>query len=754
MKNFLFSILSIFLAISALSCIKQGPTTQYASSPQFAAAYVYDEDQSQTSLALLDSTPEHFNSAFTARKLAVSEIPFNDFASDFAKLRDSNRRSQSMKKLRPEADVLVLVELKAVFYSQLGGRYRWDVKANISLTDPNSHLTLTDNFSLPAVLMFAHEKGDTAINTVKEEIARRLGSILDSYMRGKDVAPAQSSAPLSTEPPSAPPATDAAPQPELSPDIDAASPQAGAPAAKAVYFVLVDRFFNAQKSNDQAIDPHDPNAWHGGDIAGVTQKLDYLENLGITDIWLSPIFLTAQDNFFGHGAFHAYWTYDLNRLEPRFGTEDELRTLAREAQKRGIGIILDFVVNHVGYQSPWVKERPSWFHTPKTIQNWDDPQELVQGEVHGLPDLNQDNPEVYSYLKNAANKWLQIPNIVGFRLDAVKHVPLSFWQKFNTELARAHKNLTLLAEMFDGSPYKVTQTQQQGAFTNMFDFPLAFALRDVFCEHKSLANLASVIDNDRIYQNPASMVTFVDNHDMPRLASLCKTNAEVQNALTTLLALRGLPSIYYGTESALKGSKEPENRADMDFANTPNFSVIQNGLKLRRTHPVLVSGKTAILHFSPQTLIIARENTQEQALILINQATQTTELPLPEGSWTNTAGRSAAKTLPLAPQSVQILTRTRQASLIDTSKKRLSFSIQEPSGTYAIVGSAPEFGLWNPDKGLKINAGERVNLELPSQSVVSYKLVRQKPDGSWEWEQGPNRELFTSAASKDYRLKW
>ncbi|MFA5623537.1 MAG: alpha-amylase family glycosyl hydrolase [Bradymonadales bacterium] len=752
MKAYPIYILSVFLAFFALSCIQHGQAPQYVSTLNFAAAYVYDDIQNQSCLPLLDSSIDTLHLAFSERNLAASSIAMATYEDEFSRRQDSDRRLQSMRTMAPKADVRVLVELRASFYSQLSGRYRWDVKAKISLLDAAGQVRLGDEFNLPAVLMFSHEKGDAAIDSVKEEIARRLGSTLDSYMRGRD---AGVTSPVQESPKETQPVESSPPHETEAPSTDDGSPEAGDPLAKAVYFIMVDRFFNANKTNDKDSNLSDPNAWHGGDLAGVRERLDYLKDLGISAIWLSPIFLTAQSNFFGHGAFHAYWTYDLNSLEPRFGNERELVELAREAKKRGIGIILDFVVNHVGYGSPWVEERPHWFHKPITIENWDDPVELVTGQVHGLPDLNQSEPEVYDYLEKAAFKWLEIPNIVGYRLDAVKHVSVEFWSKLNNTLRAKYEDIVLLGEMFDGSPYKVTQTQKQGAFSHMFDFPLAFALRDVFCEGKSLGNLASVIDNDRIYEDPNSMVTFIDNHDMPRISSLCKQASDVQNALRALLALRGLPSIYYGTESGLVGEKEPDNRADMDFEHTPNFAIIREGLELRTKHPVLANGKTAVLYYDEGVLSIARENTKEQALVIINQTSREVSLSLAPGKWTQAySGVSRSAMTKVAPKSVQILTRTKLGSLIENKKRKINFVVDENSGEFAIVGSSPEFGLWNPDNGIKLKAKQNISVVLPSQSVISYKLVRKKSDASWEWEQGSNREIFTSASSNHYVLKW
>lgn len=521
---------------------------------------------------------------------------------------------------------------------------------------------------------------------------------------------------------------------------------ADVPPSEAIYFVLVDRFFNAQ-DNSADIDLFDKAGWHGGDLEGIRQKLPWLQALGITKLWLSPVYTTAHEKFFGNGAFHGYWTYDLNHIDPSFGTEDDLIALAKKAKEYGMELILDLVVNHVGYGSPLVEQKPNWFHPALTIENWDDLEQLVNRQVHGLPDLDQSNPEVYAYITNAAWKWLATPNVAGFRLDAVKHVDISFWSRFNQELKSGKKNIMLIGEYFDGDPKKVDEIQKNGKFTQMFDFPLSFALRDVFCENKSLAGLAGIVTNDRIYSNPNNMVTFIDNHDMPRFISLCHGDIDsMSRALRVMLAWRGIPSLYYGTEVPLAGENEPDNRADMDFNRADLYPVIQSALRMRSNEPVFAKGRTSILHYQPGFVVFARELREHQALIIINQGDTVQNYVLPPGKWRDAESRRMiAAVASIRPRTVQILlNKDMQKSIIDDSIKKVTFRVPNDGNTYAIVGSAPELGSWNPANAPK-TVSENV-IELPAQTVVSFKLVRIADDGAVTWADGDNRELFTDKA--------
>ena len=191
----------------------------------------------------------------------------------------------------------------------------------------------------------------------------------------------------------------------------AVSPPASTPASterpEVLYFVFVDRFANGDPSNDGDIDPTDLQAWHGGDLAGVRSRLDHLENLGVTRVWLSPVFASRQEDFHGWGAFHGYWITDPEKIEPRFGTEDELRALADDLHDRGMKLDLDMVWNHVAWEAPVRTDHPEWFHPDTPIEDWEDPLQRTQGWVHGLPALAQEQPEVAHWLSTISLAWLE-----------------------------------------------------------------------------------------------------------------------------------------------------------------------------------------------------------------------------------------------------------------------------------------------------------------------------------------------------------
>ena len=344
-----------------------------------------------------------------------------------------------------------------------------------------------------------------------------------------------------------------------------------AQAQELLYFALVDRFADGQPDPAGTTDRADPQAWHGGDLAGIQAHLDHLSALGVTRLWLSPVFHSRQDKFHGHGAFHGYWVQDLDRIEARLGGRRALRRLARAAQQADLGLVLDMVYNHVSFDSPLLEQRPAWFHTAESISDWNDPVQLVTGQVHGLPDLAQEREPVYRYLRDRSLRWARVADASGFRVDAVRHLPLDFLHRLSADLkARLGDDFWLLGEDFQGDPVALSQSFRDGGFDAMFDFPLRYAMIDVFCHDQPVGRLGSILSLDRLYDDPGGLVTFLDNHDLPRVASECGEDPRrVEAALLFQFAQRGIPAITYGTEWMLTGAGEPENRADIPWEKPP-----------------------------------------------------------------------------------------------------------------------------------------------------------------------------------------
>jgi glycosidase len=210
-----------------------------------------------------------------------------------------------------------------------------------------------------------------------------------------------------------------------------------------LYFVILDRFADGSGANNTNVDRNNPGGFHGGDLAGLTAQLDEIAELGATALWITPVArqidycppaqpptgVTVPGGWFEHCAFHGYWADDYQTLDPRFGTEAELKALIEAAHARGIKVLLDVVYNHVGYDARYLTEKPGWFRT-KPVDCAADP---LTCQVGGLPDFRTELPEVQDYLLDAQLGLASRTGLDGFRLDTVKHVEHEFWQRHRRE---------------------------------------------------------------------------------------------------------------------------------------------------------------------------------------------------------------------------------------------------------------------------------------------------------------------------------
>lgn len=367
-----------------------------------------------------------------------------------------------------------------------------------------------------------------------------------------------------------------------------------------LYFVMVDRFSNGDPSNDPPSDLRDPRAYHGGDFKGLQGKLDYLKNLGVTTLWISPPMKNQEKGY------HGYWPRDFYKVEEHFGTPQDLKELVKQAHEKGLKVIMDLVLNHTGYDHPWVKDPAyhQWFHHVGRIllpTRW----YIEHGNLAGLPDLAHENPKVASYLTDMAKFWINETGVDGFRIDAIKYINRTFLTTFVKEIQGfAGKEFLFLGEDFSGSPAHLAQYQKIGVQT-LFDFPLNVSLRSAIAEkgkpwltrfrealrerrHAPLLEtwrkatkragdmraFSKVFSKDHLYVDPKLLTVFVDNHDMTRFLDECggRHNTEkLKLALGLIFSVRGVPSVLYGTEAGMEGGNDPDNRRDMEWGKNPSL---------------------------------------------------------------------------------------------------------------------------------------------------------------------------------------
>jgi glycosidase len=448
------------------------------------------------------------------------------------------------------------------------------------------------------------------------------------------------------------------------------------------------------------------------------------------------------------GGYHGYWVEDLRQIEPAFGGEAALSGFASALHRRGMKLLLDLVLNHAAPDGRLVKEKPQWFHRRGGITNFDDPVQLVTGDVHGLPDFDQDQPEVYAYLLDSTLKWLRPGLADGLRLDAVKHMPRPFWRRFQADVkAAAGRDVFVLGEELEGDASKLSVAWKEGGFDALFDFPLGFALNDVFCRGAGPERLAAVLANDRLYPDPSALVTLLDNHDLPRVMTVCGGDEEkVRRALTVLLTFRGIPSLQQGTEVGLAGEKEPDNRRDMKFEKGALFAHLKKLLALRKAHSALSVGVPSVHELGPRFVALGRVAPGERAVIAVNSGDVAREVKLPGSGWMEVLTGQAGTQV--APGEVRVWVaggdfaaeaKSAEAQWrTGAQKRRVVFKL--PAGA-KVTGSGPELGFWTPGAAV-------TETSLPVGAAFEFKVVRGK-----EWEQHDNRVLFVPPGEGPLEVK-
>lgn len=407
-----------------------------------------------------------------------------------------------------------------------------------------------------------------------------------------------------------------------------------------IYFPLTDRFNDGDTSNNYLVDRAHPAGFWGGDLKGLTERLDYLKDIGATTIWLSPLADNTNEmrigDYHGYG-HHGYWIRDHYKVEEHQGDLDDAKRLVQEAHKRGLKVVLDVVLNHVGKDHPWLEnpEKTDWFHNHGPINDWDDPYQVIHGDLGGLPDLNQRHPDTYQYLLDNTAWWVKELGLDGVRLDAVKHIEHDFWRNFVPDLKEKldDPDLFVMGEVFHGDPRVVSEYQRAGV-DYVFDLPLYYTMREVFGQGQSMRKLGERLDEDRLYPEPDQLVTVLDNHDLPRFLSTAGNDGKqkLKQALAFLMSVRGVPSVYYGTESGFSGGHDPHNREMMDFEAEPELrAYFKEMTAMRKELEPLRRGEQKEMWRDDDVYAFSRCHNGQEIIAVFSQEAGNRNIPLREG---------------------------------------------------------------------------------------------------------------------------
>ena len=472
-----------------------------------------------------------------------------------------------------------------------------------------------------------------------------------------------------------------------------------------LYLVIPDRFANGETANDDpkrtgVLDRTKGRYYHGGDLRGLTARLPYLKDLGVTAIWTTPVYdnhdgLNERERYDDQPVtdYHGYGAVDFYAVDEHLGTLADYRDLVEAAHALGLKVVQDQVCNHTGPYHPWALDppTPTWFngtveeHLANEWQKWPlmDPHaapEVRNQTVHGwfidiLPDLNQDDPEVARYLVQNALWWVGRTGVDAVRQDTLPHVPRRFWREWSAALEREYRDLTRLGELFDGSPALLSfyQGGREGwdevdtGIDTLFDFGSFFPLRRAFAEGRALRDLATALAHDHLYPRPEILVSFLGLHDVGRfLSDEGATHEGLRLAFTFLLTSRGTPLVYYGDEIGLRGGTDPDNRRDFpggfpgdarsafeEAGRTAEekalFSHVRRLLHLRRDLPALRRGGLVSLGLSEQAWVYARVHPEGTAVVFLNNAASEAVMDVSAGAVSLPEGQGLADALGAAP---------------------------------------------------------------------------------------------------------
>jgi len=365
-----------------------------------------------------------------------------------------------------------------------------------------------------------------------------------------------------------------------------------------IYLLMPDRFSNGDKSNDkvkglaeQTLDRQAMYSRHGGDIQGVINHFDYLKELGVTTVWMTP----EIENDMTHASYHGYAATDHYKIDPRYGTNELYKTYVDKAHTAGLKIIKDIVHNHMGTghwifkdmpMKSWVNEWPVFTQTSYRDEpvmdihasEADRKKQLDGWFVNTMPDYNERNPYVQNYLTQNHIWWIEYAGIDGLRLDTYAYNDPAYMADWATKLKAEFPHLTIFGETLVNSVPSQAFFTQGNTVNRGFDTQLP-GITDAVMKSAvyealngksgwtdGIFRLYNIVSQDFLYQDPTRNLIFWDNHDMGRFYSMIHEDMDkYKSGMAILLTMRGIPQLYYGTEILMKNFSDPDGLVRSDF---------------------------------------------------------------------------------------------------------------------------------------------------------------------------------------------
>ena len=354
--------------------------------------------------------------------------------------------------------------------------------------------------------------------------------------------------------------------------------------------ITPDRFINGDYSNDNHPDmlekaSRGPWGRHGGDLKGINDNLNYLIDLGYTAIWLNPIL----ENNMVKSSYHGYSTTDYYKVDPRFGTNEEFKNLTKKADRMGVKMVMDIIPNHSGSEHWFVKDPPfsNWLNFNNSYSQTTHRRETVQ-DIHAseydkkhfndgwfvetMPDLNQNNMFMSTYLIQNAIWWIEYSGIKGYRVDTYPYADKNFMSDWTFEIMNEYPHFNIVGEEWSDTPivtsyWQAGKTNHDGYISylpSLMDFPLQInfseALNDEITWGNGFVKPYRTLASDFLYGDPYNLVVFPDNHDMTRFLTQVDNDLDLfKMGLVFYTTVRGIPQFYYGTEVLMNSNDNPRS---------------------------------------------------------------------------------------------------------------------------------------------------------------------------------------------------
>ena len=385
--------------------------------------------------------------------------------------------------------------------------------------------------------------------------------------------------------------------------------------ADVLYMLMPERFASSGKNlevkglNAYKVDRSQPSLRHGGDLEGLRQHLDYFTELGVTALWFTPV---LENNSPDHGktsTYHGYATTDYYRVDPRFGSNADYRRLVDEAHKKGLKVVMDMIFNHCGFEHPWVKDMPTkdWFNTPEWVypenQKYTVKTQTMDGEqttntkylqtsykltpvldpyaskvdlhetvdgwfVPTMPDLNQRNEHLMTYLIQNSEWWIETVGIDGIRMDTYPYADRKGMARWMEVLNEEYPNFNTVGETWVTEPAYTAAWQKDSPLqkeNSNLKTVMDFAFFDRVNQAKNeetdawwngFNRIYNSLCYDYLYKDPSHVMAFIENHDTDRFLGETQDTLALKQALALLLTVNRIPQLYYGTEVLMNGTKQ------------------------------------------------------------------------------------------------------------------------------------------------------------------------------------------------------